>query len=110
MKPVHVLDRQYGADDRLLVDLFRQRQLDEDAMHVRLDIEALEQVQQLRFGRVGRQVIVETGETGLVAGLDIAADVEVAGVVVADLNVGPAWYGPDGIDLLIAIVLDTSLP
>src|SRR6516164_1994504 len=86
MKAIYVFRRIDGVEQRLGIYLFRQRQLNKDAIDVVAVVETVNQVEHL-LGRdsVGRrdEVAVET-EFG--ASLHFAADVDLRGGHVADEN------------------------
>ena len=83
VEAVHVLGRVDGAEDRRRVDLRRQRQLHQDAVHRRVGVEALQQRQQLGLARFRRQPVLERAHAGLGGLPRLRADVDLAHRVVA---------------------------
>ena len=69
----------------------RQRQLHQDAVHVGLCVQLLNQCDQLGRAGGGRQAMIEMFQTrgGRLFGL--AADIHLAGRIVADQHHGQAW-------------------
>ena len=84
VEAVDVLGWVYGLDDLLLVDMLRQRELYDEAMHVWILVEPLDLSEQLLLG----DVVLEAYETGaeayLSAGLDLGGYVGLAAAVMAD--------------------------
>ena len=84
LEAIHVLGRIDPVDQRLLVDMWRQRRLHQDAVHGRIGIETVDQREQLVLGGGRRQVVVERAEADLVAGLALVAHVDRRGGIVPD--------------------------
>ncbi len=63
MEAVHILVRTDRVDHLPFVDLPRQRQLNQNAMHRRVAIQSLHQRQQLALGRISRQLVLERVHT-----------------------------------------------
>ena len=59
MKPVHVLDRRNGLDHRLFIDVRRQWQLHQNAVHARVGVEALDQLQHLLLADIVGQAVLQ---------------------------------------------------
>eukprot|EP00982_Pelagococcus_subviridis_P006481 30135-Pelagococcus_subviridis.AAC.15 len=69
VEPVHVLLQGDRREDLLLVHVLRKRELDEDAVAVRVGVEALDDLKHLRLGRGLRDLLVERPDPSLVARL-----------------------------------------
>ena len=91
-QPAHVVEVEavyvFIDRDRLQhparVDVSQERQLDEDAMHGRVGIQAGDGGEHFRFRRVGGEADVERAHAHLLAGLHLIADIDAARRVVAD--------------------------
>ena len=83
MEGVDVLERIDGLRARVLVDLLRQRQLHQDAVDRRVAVEPVDQGQKLVGGGFGRGAVQLAGDAGLLAGLLLVANVDLAGRVFA---------------------------
>ncbi|MNE58731.1 hypothetical protein D3C80_1537820 [compost metagenome] len=59
MKTVHVLDRVNGMDHRRFIDVGRQRQLHQDAVHGDVGVQLRDQVQHLGLTGVFRQAVLQ---------------------------------------------------
>jgi len=86
MEPVDVFPGINAFDDRSLVDLRRQRQLDEDAMHTGVGVEAIDDLDQLNLRHVGGKAQHVAIDAGGPARPFLVADVDLAGRDVADQN------------------------
>jgi hypothetical protein len=91
VEAVHVLRRVDGLDNRGLVHVLRERELDEEAVHVFAAIELRDHFEQARGGRVGQQRVVLGGEPQLLAGANLVAHVDGRGRVVADQHRHEPW-------------------
>ena len=81
------------ADDRPWVDAVRQRQLHQDAIDLLVGVEPGNEIEDGRGGAVRRQAMLERGDPGGGAGPRLAADIDLAGGVVADQHRGePGRY------------------
>ena len=116
-QPVDVLGRIDRGDHRVLVERSgsgiwtRIPSTDSSAFELR------HQVQQLVLGDVGAEPVVDRADPGLLAGLDLVADVDVRGRVVADQNGRQARrrvaLGGERLDVLADLRADaaaTALP
>src|SRR5882724_5887238 len=92
VQPVDILGRIDGVDDGFGVKRFRQRQLDENAVHGRIAVEFSNQRQQIGLRNISRQFMLERRHAGFLGVLVLAADVDLAGGVVADKHDGKARY------------------
>ena len=59
MEPVHVLGRVDRVDHQIFVQVARQWQLNQDAMHRRVSVQLLDQRQQIGLGRVRVQLVLK---------------------------------------------------
>ena len=84
MKAVDVLGRIDGGDHLLRVDLRRQRELHQDAVHGRIGVEPADQREQLGLGRGRRQPMIERPHAAADGHLHLAADIDLARRIVAD--------------------------
>ena len=84
MKPVDVLGRIDCGDHLLSVDVFRQRQLHENAVHRQISIEPRDQGEQLFLRGRCRQLVVVGIHARCRDHLRFGADIDIAGRVVAD--------------------------
>ena len=84
VEAVDVLARVDPLDDPSFVDVVRQRQLHEEAVDGRIGVEGLDGVEQIGLGHVGRQSADLAAHAGLAAGVLLAADVDLAGRILAD--------------------------
>jgi len=69
MKAIDVLGRIIASEHLLGVDLLRQRQLHQDAVHRRIGIELVHQRHQFGLAHAVRQAMVERRHAGLFRGL-----------------------------------------
>ena len=83
METVNVLGRIDGVEHLLGIDLLRQRQLHQDAVHRRIAVELAHQRQQLVLDHGFGQPVIERPHAGLDRHLGLAADVELACRIVA---------------------------
>ena len=88
MKAVDILGRRDGLDHLARVDLRRQRQLHQDAMHGRVLVQPLDQLQQLGFGRRRRQFVERRAHIGRGGLGGLAAHIDFARRIVADEHHG----------------------
>ncbi len=78
----------------LRVDLRRQRQLHEDAVHLRVGVEACHERQHLGLARRGRQRVIEGAHARLESLAPLVAHVDAARRMVADEHDGEARNAP----------------
>src|ERR1700675_2687705 len=90
MQPVDILGGIDGVDDGFGVERFRQRQLHQNAMHGGIVIELCDQRQQIGLRDISRQPVLERRHPGFLGLLVLAADIDLAGGVVADQHDGQA--------------------
>src|SRR5690606_490835 len=83
VEAVHVLLRCDGVEHLLLVHLAGEGELDEDAVDRRILVEAPNDGEDLRGGRVLREVVLLGVKAHLLAGLDLAPHVDLRGGIVA---------------------------
>ena len=81
---VDVLARRDLRQHDGLIDVVGKRHLDEDAVDLGVAIELGDERDELGLGDVGRELVVDRADPGLLAGLALVADVDVGGRVVAD--------------------------
>ena len=93
LETVHVLAGVDAIDQRILVDVTGQRRLHQDAVHVRVGIETVDQGEQVGLGGVGGKVMIERAKTDLVAGLALVAHVHRRGGIAADQHHGQPGRG-----------------
>jgi hypothetical protein len=74
----------------------RQRQLDQDAVDLRVGVELVDQVEQLGLGGTGRQVVVMRLDADLLGGTALVAHVHGRGRVAADQHHGQARAAATG--------------
>ncbi len=84
MKTIHVLDRVDGVDDRLFLDVGRQWQLHQDAVHGRVGVEFGNQVQDVGLAGGGRQAMFQGADTGFLGAQQLVAYVDMTGRIVTD--------------------------
>ncbi|MNR28436.1 hypothetical protein D3C85_1457600 [compost metagenome] len=65
MKTVDVLDRVNGMDHRLLVDMRRQGQLHQDAVHRAVGVQLRNQFQHLVLAGIFRQAVLQGSDADL---------------------------------------------
>ena len=88
MEAVDVLVRINRGDHLLVVDMRRQRQLDENPVNRRIGVQLLDQRQHFGFGCVSRQLVLEAGHPGLDRLLALAPDIDLARRILADQHHG----------------------
>src|SRR6185312_7069627 len=93
LEAIHVLAGVDAVDQRVLVDVLRQRRLHQDAVDGRIGVELVDQREQFFLRRAARQVVVEGSEADLVAGLALVAHVHRRGGVVAHQHHSEARRG-----------------
>ena len=71
MKSVHIFVRINGVEHFLLVDVFGQRQLDQDAIDAVILIVLVDQGQKIRLGYVFRLGVLDLGKTDTVCGFNL---------------------------------------
>ena len=76
VKAIDILDRIDALDDCGFVDVRRQRQLDEDAVDIVIEIEPVDQCQQFGLARAGRQVMVARDHADFGAGRALVAHID----------------------------------
>src|SRR5690606_17347910 len=84
---VESVDVLFGADraeHRARVDVLRQRHLAQDAVDFRIVVELIDQRQQVFLRGVCRHAVLGGANADLFTALDLAADVDLAGAVVAN--------------------------
>ena len=86
MKAIDILVDGDAFDDPAHIDVRRQRQLHQDAVHRRIGIQARDQFEHLRFGRIGRQGMVEGLHAAFLASLDLVAHIDLRGRIHAHQN------------------------
>ena len=84
MEAVDVLGRVDRLDGRRLVQVRRQRRLDEEAVDCVVGVQLRDDGQQLLLCDLSRQPLVERLDAGLAGGLLLERDVDVRGGIVAD--------------------------
>jgi hypothetical protein len=84
MEAVDVLLGTHALDDGRRIDPGRERQLDENAVHVGARVQLVDQGQQLGCGRARRKAVAERRHADRLASLLLAADVDRRGGIVAD--------------------------
>ncbi len=97
--PVDVLVRVEGLQRRVVVQVGRDRILDQDAVHVPVVVEAGDHLEQVGLRDVATQVLVRGLEAELGGLLLLDPDVPGAGVVVADQDGGEAGLDAAGLQL-----------
>ncbi len=65
-----------------------QRQLHQDAVHLRIGIERIDAGQQLPFGSAGRHVVKLRMDAGVLAGQDLVAHIDLGGGIVSHQHHG----------------------
>ena len=90
MEAVHIFMRQDALQNRLAVYLFRQRQLNQNAVHIRIAVQFVHQCQQLVLRGFRRHFIRARFEPRFFAGDFFVADVNRAGGIVANQYDGQA--------------------
>src|SRR5436309_132008 len=88
VKTVDVLLRRQTEYHALLVKPFGKRELDENAVHVAIGVQLVDDREQLGFRRGGRQLARERAEADLGARLELGADVDLRRGVFADKHGG----------------------
>ena len=86
MKAVDVLVRRDRLQDPRRIDVLGQRQLHENAVHGGIGVERLDEREQLRFARLGRQRVLDRMEAASPGRPALAGDVGLARRMVADQN------------------------
>jgi hypothetical protein len=94
MEAVDIEARVDRVEDLALVDVVRQRQLDEDAVDARVRVQLRHEAEELLLGRLRRQVLPQREDADLLAGLLLVAHVDAARGVVADEDGGEARSSP----------------
>ena len=84
VETVDILCRVNRRDHPLRLDRLGERQLHQDAVDPLIGIEPADQIEDRREIGIGRQAELEGRDPGLGAGAPLAADVDLAGRVVAD--------------------------
>ena len=92
METVDVLGRIDPARDGVLVHVRRKRQLDQDAVDLVVGIELVDQREQAFLVRPVRQPEVARLDASARGGLDLVADVDVGGGIIADQHHGQAGW------------------
>ena len=83
VEPVDILVRPDAIEHPRRVDRARQRQLHQNAMHRRIGVQPIDQRQHIGLGRLGGQAVLDRAHANAAAFGDLAADVDVAGRIVA---------------------------
>ena len=83
VEAVDVLRRVDGVDDEVGIEVLRQRQLDEDAVHRRVGVQPRDERQKIGLGGLGGQLVLEGRHPGLGRLLALVADVDLARRVLA---------------------------
>ena len=116
VEAVDVLVRIDRAEHGAGVDVLGQRHLAEDAVDLGIGVEPGDQRQQRVLRGLGRQAVLERADADLLAGLDLAADIDLARRIVADQDHGEAGArlaGGDhrvdfGLGLLVQLARDRA--
>ena len=87
-QPVNVLVRADPRDHRLLVEVLRERQLNEDAVDHRVGIQPVDQRQQAILIVVFRQAVFEAGHAALDGRLALGGDIDLARRILAHQHDG----------------------
>jgi hypothetical protein len=104
MKAVDVFCRVDRFENSLCVDLFWERELDEDAVDIIVAIELVNEFEHFVGGDGSRSGVQPTGEGKLLAGGDLAFDVKMRGGIVSNEDGGEA-----GLDVLAGEAGDFGL-
>ena len=94
METIGILVRINGGQKGHLVHPSRKGELEQDAIHLRIGIEAPDLLQNRRRGRPLRQVAPKTADADPSAGLLLVGHVDPAGRVVPHPENGQAWRAP----------------
>ncbi len=98
MQTIDVLFRQDRLDDRFGIQVFRQRQLNEDAVQRGVGVERLHQGSQLFLRRLLGQRVLDGGEATFLGHLALRGHVGVAGRIIADDH-----NGKTGLDAILLL-------
>ncbi len=98
MKTVHILDRINGGNDPVLVDMFRQGQLHQNAIDHRIGIHLGNQFEQIALRHIGRQAMLDTGHACRFRCLALAADIDLTGRILADQHDRQCGFRHTGCD------------
>ena len=96
MEAVHVFLRVDALQNGLAVDVFGQRQLHQNAVHVRVGVQTVNQIQQFGFAGGGGQDMRKRFERCFFAGCLLVADIHSAGRVVAHQHYRQAGNAQSG--------------
>ncbi len=88
MKAVHILFHGNSVNNRLLLNMVRQRQLDQNAVNPVVPVQPVDQCQQLFLGCFGRQAVNLGIKAQLLAGFFLVADVSPGGRVLTQQDYG----------------------
>src|SRR5688572_5604825 len=99
MEAVDVLDRVYGTDDPVLVDLLGKRKLYENAGDAIVAVQLLDDIEQLTLRDRRVEVVVDRLDADFATRFLLAANVDGRGGVVTDEHGGEADRRADLLDL-----------
>ena len=88
MEAVDILARVNAMDQSGGVPAVRQWQLHEDAMHIGIGVEYVDQCQQVGIVGAGRQVVIDRADAHFLRGAALVAHVHTGGGIVADQHHG----------------------
>jgi hypothetical protein len=91
METVDVFGGIDSFEDLLGVDLFGERELDEDAVDAIIAIEFVDELKQILRGAVGGRRVHPTGEAEVVAGFDFTLHVQLGRGIFSDEDCGESW-------------------
>ena len=94
MKSIHILGRVYGAQGGVLVDLFGQGQLQQDAVNFRIGVQVCDAGEQIPCCCAKGQRNQVRMQPGLGAGADLVSHVHGGCGVLSDLDYGKAGHTP----------------
>ena len=79
MEPVHILFRRNRIDHQILIEVPRQRQLHQNAMHLWIRVQLVNQGEQISLGRVRLQLMLVRVHADLDGLFAFGADIDLAG-------------------------------
>ncbi len=106
MEAVDILHRIDPLDDRGLLDLWRQRQLHQDAVDLRVAVEVIDEGEQRDLRGRGGQIVRDGADADLLAGAALVAHVNLRGRVMADLDHGEGGPPPAARQRSLDLVAD----
>ena len=86
MKSVHVLAIVDGFNDFLLVDVFRQRQLHNESVHIVVGVKTCDSLKQFRLGHIGLIANERRFKSTLLTGFHFVSHIGLASTVVTHKN------------------------